>query len=139
MREPVDRGFLAQPCENWARVSETLARKNYAKAEATNLLRARKLEKLGRMAGLLAWLFMLAGPVSAVEAINIVFTCHSATTNSFWQAVKLGFDDACAKVGANGQFIFRHSDGRLNRAASRQHAGGHCPQAGRFDYVPGRQ
>lgn len=87
------------------------------------MLRARKLEKLGRMAGLLAWLFMLAGPVSAVEAINIVFTCHSATTNSFWQAVKLGFDDACAKVGANGQFIFVQTEGSIEQQVANMQAG----------------
>src|ERR1700745_1119134 len=56
--------------------------------------------------GALALLFMLAGSASAADALNIVFTCHSATTNSFWQAVKLGFDDPRAEAGAKGQFIF---------------------------------
>ena len=64
--------------------------------------------------GALALLFMLAGSASAADALNIVFTCHSATTNSFWQAVKLGFDDACAKVGAKGQFIFVQTEGSSN-------------------------
>jgi len=55
----------------------------------------------------------LAGPAGAAEPLNLVFTCHSATTNSFWQAVKLGFDDACAKIGAKCQFVFTQTEGSI--------------------------
>jgi len=48
-----------------------------------------------RRVGTLALSLVLAVSASAAESLNIVFTCHAATTNSFWQAVKLGFDDAC--------------------------------------------
>jgi simple sugar transport system substrate-binding protein len=73
--------------------------------------------------GALALLFMLAGSASAADALNIVFTCHSATTNSFWQAVKLGFDDACTKVGAKGQFIFVQTEGSIEQQVSNMQAG----------------
>jgi simple sugar transport system substrate-binding protein len=52
----------------------------------------------------LALSFVFAGSALAADTLNIVFTCHSSTTNSFWQAVKLGFEDACSKVGAKGQY-----------------------------------
>ncbi len=72
--------------------------------------------------GALALLFMLAGSASAADALNIVFTCHSATTNSFWQAVKLGFDDACTKVGAKGQFIFVQTEGSIEQQVANMQA-----------------
>lgn len=78
--------------------------------------------KVARAAGLMAWLLMLAGPVLAADALNIVFTCHSSTTNSFWQAVKLGFDDACAKIGANGQFIFVQNEGSIEQQVANMQA-----------------
>jgi simple sugar transport system substrate-binding protein len=72
--------------------------------------------------GALALLFMLAGSASAADALNIVFTCHSATTNSFWQAVKLGFDDACTKIGAKGQFIFVQTEGSIEQQVANMQA-----------------
>src|SRR5215813_15462081 len=59
---------------------------------------------------------------SAAEPLNVVFTCHSATTNSFWQAVKLGFDDACTKVGAKGQFIFVQTEGSIEQQVANMQA-----------------
>ena len=38
--------------------------------------------------------------------LKIAFTIHSSPSNTFWQAVKKGFDDACAKVQADCQMIF---------------------------------
>jgi simple sugar transport system substrate-binding protein len=66
--------------------------------------------------------FILSGFVSAAEPLNIVFTCHSATTNSFWQAVKLGFDDACSRIGAKGQFIFVQTEGSIEQQVSNMQA-----------------
>ncbi len=48
--------------------------------------------------GMAAFSFALACPAQAEEKLNIVFTHHSSASNPFWQAVKKGFDDACAKI-----------------------------------------
>ena len=71
---------------------------------------------------LLAGFIAIAGTVSAADKLNIVFTCHSSTTNTFWQAVKLGFDDACAKIGANGQFIFVQNEGSIEQQVANMQA-----------------
>jgi simple sugar transport system substrate-binding protein len=71
---------------------------------------------------LLAGFIATAGTVSAADKLNIVFTCHSSTTNSFWQAVKLGFDDACAKIGANGQFVFVQNEGSIEQQVANMQA-----------------
>src|SRR4029077_6451540 len=83
---------------------------------------ARAFRFAGRWTGALILLFILGGSALAADALNIVFTCHSATTNSFWQAVKLGFDDACTKVGAKGQFIFVQTEGSIEQQAANMQA-----------------
>ena len=45
--------------------------------------------------------------------LNIAFTIHSSPSNTFWQAVKKGFDDACDKVQANCQMIFTQTEGSI--------------------------
>ena len=80
------------------------------------------LERMAWKACLLAGFIAIAGTVSAADKLNIVFTCHSSTTNSFWQAVKLGFDDACAKIGANGQFIFVQNEGSIDQQVANMQA-----------------
>ena len=45
--------------------------------------------------------------------LNIAFTIHSSPSNTFWQAVKKGFDDACAKIQANCQMIFTQTEGSM--------------------------
>jgi simple sugar transport system substrate-binding protein len=72
--------------------------------------------------GALALSLMFAGSALAADSLNIAFTCHSATTNSFWQAVKLGFDDACNKVGAKGQFIFVQTEGSIEQQVANMEA-----------------
>src|SRR5260370_21863295 len=81
------------------------------------------LENLARRLGMLAWLFIMAEPALADKTLNMVFTCHSSTTNSFWQAVKLGFDDACGKVGPNGQSIFVQAEGSIGQQVDNMPAG----------------
>ena len=50
---------------------------------------------------------LLAGGATAQDTpLNIAFTIHSSPSNTFWQAVKKGFDDACEKIQANCQMIF---------------------------------
>jgi simple sugar transport system substrate-binding protein len=91
-------------------------------AERFDMLR-NSLENLARRLGMLAWLFIMAEPAVADKTLNIVFTCHSSTTNSFWQAVKLGFDDACGKIGAKGQFIFVQTEGSIEQQVANMQAG----------------
>ena len=80
------------------------------------------LRKLTLKLGLLAWLLIMAQPALADKTLNIIFTCHSSTTNSFWQAVKLGFDDACSKIGAKGQFIFVQTEGSIEQQVANMQA-----------------
>ena len=63
----------------------------------------------------------LAGAASA-EPLNIVYTHHSSASNPFWQAVKKGFDDACAKVQANCQMIFTQTEGSIDQEVANQQA-----------------
>jgi simple sugar transport system substrate-binding protein len=68
--------------------------------------------------GLLATAALLiiaaSGAASAQDKkLNIVFTHHSSASNPFWQAVKMGFDDACAKLQANCQMLFTQTEGSI--------------------------
>src|SRR3546814_1087189 len=59
---------------------------------------------------------LLAMPVAAQEApLNIAFTIHSSASNTFWQAVKKGFDDGCGKIGAKCQMIFTQNEGSIEQ------------------------
>ena len=51
--------------------------------------------------------------VLAQDPLEVVFTVHSGASNTFWQAVQKGYDDACAKVAANCQMIFVQTDGSI--------------------------
>lgn len=66
-----------------------------------------------RLALASALAFGLAVPASAEDATKIIFAIHGATTNSFFQAVKLGFEDACKKIGAECQMVFAQTDGSI--------------------------
>jgi len=52
------------------------------------------------------------------EPLNIVFAHHSSASNTFWQAVKKGFDDACEKIGANCQMVFTQTAGAVEQQLS---------------------
>ena len=39
----------------------------------------------------------------AASPLTTVFISHSSPSNTFWQAVKKGYDDACARVQAQCQ------------------------------------
>lgn len=56
------------------------------------------------------------------EQMNIVFTHHSSASNTFWQAVKKGFDDACEKIDANCQMIFTQTEGAIDQQAANMEA-----------------
>ena len=63
-----------------------------------------------------------AGAAAADDPLNIVFTHHSSASNPFWQAVKKGFDDACAKIQANCQMVFTQTEGSVEQEVANQQA-----------------
>ena len=70
--------------------------------------------------------------------LNIAFTIHSSPSNTFWQAVKKGFDDACEKIQANCQMIFTQTEGSIEQqAANMQTALAAKPDA--LDHLDRRQ
>ncbi|HEV2514245.1 MAG TPA: sugar ABC transporter substrate-binding protein [Devosia sp.] len=62
------------------------------------------------------------GQVSAAEALNIVFTHHSSASNTFWQAVKKGFDDACTRVEATCSMVFTQTEGSIEQQVANMRA-----------------
>ena len=60
----------------------------------------------------------LAAGAASAQGMNIVFTHHSSASNPFWQAVKKGFDDACAKIEANCQMIFTQTEGSIDQQSA---------------------
>ena len=49
--------------------------------------------------------------VPAVAApLKIVMAIHGSTANEFWQPVKKGFEDACAKIQADCQMVFTNTN-----------------------------
>lgn len=50
--------------------------------------------------------------------MSIVITHHSQASNPFWQAVMMGFDDACSKIETNCQMIFTQTEGSIDQQAA---------------------
>lgn len=72
------------------------------------------MKRLTLTTGAVALALALSAPAFAQDApLNIAFTVHSSTSNTFWQAVKKGFDDACEKIQANCQMIFTQTEGSI--------------------------
>lgn len=67
---------------------------------------------------------LVLGIAGAAEAasVKIAFTIHSSPSNTFWQAVKKGFDDACGKVQADCQMIFTQTEGSIEQQAANMQA-----------------
>jgi simple sugar transport system substrate-binding protein len=63
----------------------------------------------------------IAGSADAA-GVKIAFTIHSSASNTFWQAVKKGFDDACGKVQADCQMIFTQTEGSIEQQAANMQA-----------------
>lgn len=59
-----------------------------------------------------------ASAASAEDKMDIVFTHHSSASNTFWQAVKKGYEDACEKIDANCQMIFTQTEGSIEQQAA---------------------
>ena len=58
----------------------------------------------------------------AQEGMNIVFTHHSSASNTFWQSVQRGFDEACDRIGANCQMIFTQTEGAIDQQLANMEA-----------------
>jgi simple sugar transport system substrate-binding protein len=72
------------------------------------------MKGLALMTSAAALAMALSGSALAQDTpLNIAFTIHSSATNTFWQAVKKGFDDACEKIQANCQMIFTQTEGSI--------------------------
>lgn len=56
-----------------------------------------------------------AGSAIAQDPLSIAFATHSSASNSFWQAIKKGFDDGCDKISANCQIIFAQTEGSVEQ------------------------
>ncbi|MDP1731428.1 MAG: sugar ABC transporter substrate-binding protein [Devosia sp.] len=81
----------------------------------------RKLHKLLAIGGAIP--AMLTVPALAQDApLNIAFTIHSSASNTFWQAVKKGFEDGCGKVAANCQMIFTQTEGAVEQQVANMQA-----------------
>ena len=46
----------------------------------------------------------------AAAPLKIVMAIHGSTANEFWQPVKKGFEDACAKIQADCQMVFTNTN-----------------------------
>lgn len=79
------------------------------------------MRKLLTSAALSALLIGGAG-IAHAENLNIVFTHHSSASNTFWQAVKKGFDDACGKISANCQMVFTQTEGSIEQQVANMEA-----------------
>src|SRR5579863_4597556 len=64
----------------------------------------------------------LMSSVAQADPLNIAFTIHSSASNTFWQAVKKGFEDACGKVQASCQMIFTQTEGSIEQQAANMQA-----------------
>jgi simple sugar transport system substrate-binding protein len=73
------------------------------------------MKKLTLATGVAALALTIGGSALAQDKppLTIAFTVHSSPTNTFWQAVKLGFDDGCEKVQATCQMIFTQTEGSI--------------------------
>jgi simple sugar transport system substrate-binding protein len=71
-------------------------------------------------AGALA--FALGCGTAEAAGLNIAFTIHSSASNTFWQGVKKGFEDACGKVQANCQMIFTQTEGSIEQQVANMQA-----------------
>ncbi len=76
-----------------------------------------------KLRNLAAAAVLLAGaPAMAQEPLDIVFTVHSGASNTFWQAVQKGYEDACAKLAANCQMVYVQTDGSVQEQVANMEA-----------------
>jgi simple sugar transport system substrate-binding protein len=63
-----------------------------------------------------------SGAALAQDPLDIVFTVHSGASNTFWQAVQKGYEDACGKVGATCQMVYVQTDGSIQEQVANMEA-----------------
>lgn len=56
------------------------------------------------------------------KPLSIVFTVHSSASNTFWQAVKKGYEDACSKLQASCQMVFTQTEGSVEQQVANMQA-----------------
>jgi simple sugar transport system substrate-binding protein len=86
-----------------------------------NAKRENAMKKLLLTASAL-WLGLGLVGFADAASVKIAFTIHSSPSNTFWQAVKKGFDDACGKVQADCQMIFTQTEGSIEQQAANMQA-----------------
>lgn len=67
------------------------------------------------IAGTALGLSLMASGAQA-EGLSLTFISHSSASNTFWQSVKKGFDDACARVEASCQLLLTQQEGSVEQA-----------------------
>ena len=77
--------------------------------------------KLMRNVALAAMLICGTSAASA-EGLTIAFTIHSSPSNTFWQAVKKGFEDGCTRVQASCNMIFTQTEGSIEQQVANMQA-----------------
>ncbi len=79
---------------------------------------------LGTTALAAALLMGVSGAALAQDAepLDIVFTVHSGASNTFWQAVQKGYEDACSKIGATCQMVYVQTDGSIQEQVANMEA-----------------
>jgi hypothetical protein len=65
------------------------------------------------VAGGVAAAAIMVGVNASQAQEKITYLLHSTPGNVFWQAVKLGMDDACAQIQADCQMVFLQQDGNF--------------------------
>lgn len=71
---------------------------------------------------LVALMSGVSGAALAQEPLDIAFTVHSGASNTFWQAVQKGYEDACAKLAANCQMVYVQTDGSVQEQVANMEA-----------------
>jgi simple sugar transport system substrate-binding protein len=66
-----------------------------------------------KVTALVAALMTTASGMAMADGLKIAFAVHSSASNTFWQAVKKGYDDACGKVAADCQMLFTQTEGSV--------------------------
>ena len=65
---------------------------------------------------------LLSGSAAFADPLNIAFTVHSGASNTFWQAVQKGYEDACGKIGATCQMVYVQTDGSVQEQVANMEA-----------------
>ena len=64
----------------------------------------------------------MSGTSAFADPLNIAFTVHSNSSNTFWQAVQKGYEDACTKLTASCQMVYVQTDGSVQEQVANMEA-----------------